>query len=437
MLTTRELASLIWIAALVLACLIIPKWRSTVAPSAGTILKLFFSWPTIGIFAGIVLWTGACVFLAHLFGFWEWFLLTDTLLILFGLGFPLLFRAIGATSGYEIVVHIRKETLALSALFVFYLNLETLPLWAELIAQPVFVFLAVLLAVAQRQENGRQVVGCLTAVLVILGLGLLVWTTVRVVEQWGQIDDVALMLQFALSLWLPFALFPYVYGVAFFAATESLLTRLKWLNKGMPVPVQIGIVAGLHLSVRWAKALTGRYHSVSEARTFRQALHAMDDFREDVLRRERREAQRVEDLEAFAGTPGVDGSGAQLDRREFDGTKRALRFIHTAQALRYERQGDRFWDDLTNMVLEPLDRYELPQDHGVVVETTPDRKAWRAWRRLPSGWVLGIGSAGRIGEFLFSAAHAPTGWPPDGAGWVDAARAEWPADWDRDDGPRV
>src|SRR5699024_8286537 len=59
-------------------------------------------------------------------------------------------------------------------------------------------------------------------------------------------------------------------------------------------------------------------------------------FRHDVTRREQLEADRLAALEMFSGQAGVDETGAQLDRREFDGTKRALQFIHTAQALRYE-----------------------------------------------------------------------------------------------------
>src|SRR5699024_6708973 len=126
------------------------------------------------------------------------------------------------------------------------------------------------------------------------------------------------------------------YAVAFYAATEVILKRLLWTNEEMPLRARLGVSAGLHGSVRWAKELTGRYNHVARATTFRGALSEMRDFRHDVTRREQLEADRLAALEMFSGQAGVDETGAQLDRREFDGTKRALQFIHTAQALRYE-----------------------------------------------------------------------------------------------------
>jgi hypothetical protein len=43
------------------------------------------------------------------------------------------------------------------------------------------------------------------------------------------------------------------------------------------------------------------------------------------------------------------------------------------------------------MVVQPAERFGLPNAHGILVETTDTGQEWRAWRRLPNGWVLGIG----------------------------------------------
>ena len=72
-----------------------------------------------------------------------------------------------------------------------------------------------------------------------------------------------------------------------------------------------------------------------------------------------------------------------------------------------------------------------------VVQTAPDKKKWRAWRRLPSGWVLGIGATGRFGEFRYAGAELPTTWPGTSNEWIDCAVARGPIDWDRDDGSRL
>lgn len=437
MLNNRELASVILIALLILLALALPKWRRMLLPSVGTVARSFFKWAILRIFGLFVVWVALWVWLAWLVGAWELELLKDTIIILFGVGFPLLFSSIRAKSGVEIISHIRRETLTLSTLFLFYLNLESLPLLGELIAQPVIVLLTVMTAFAQRDEKGRRIVGCFSIPLLLIGIALIVWTTVQTVTNWDKLDWPELLAQLALSVWLPFTMFPYLYVVAFYAATEVILKRLLWTNKEMPVRARLGVLAGLHGSVRWAKELTGRYHHVSQAKSFRGALSEMREFRDDVTRRETREADRLADLEGFAGQTGVDGTGAQLDRREFDGTKRVLQFIHTAQALRYERLGETFWDDLTDMVISPVSKWGLPDQHGVIVEVTDDKKKWRAWRRLPSGWVLGIGATGRFGEYRYAGAEAPTTWPGASDEWIDASVALGPIDWERSDGSRL
>lgn len=54
------------------------------------------------------------------------------------------------------------------------------------------------------------------------------------------------------------------------------------------------------------------------------------------------------------------------------------------------------------MVVSPVTKWDLPAQHGIAVETADDKKKWRAWRRLPFGWVLGIGATGRFGEYRLS-----------------------------------
>lgn len=437
MLSNRELASVIWIAALILLSLVIPKWRNVVLPALRTVARSFFKWAILRIFGLFVVWVALWVWFAWFLGAWELELLKDTIVILFGVGFPLLFSSIRSKTGGDIIGHIRRETLTLSTLFLFYVNLQSLPLWGELIAQPVIALLSMMAVIARSDEKNQRAVGCFSIPLVLLGLGLILWTTVQTITNWDKLDWLELLAQLALAVWLPFVMFPFLYLVAFYTATETILKRLHWVNNEMPLRARLGVFVGLHGSVRRAKELTGRYNHVAQAKTFSGALSEMRDVRDDVIRRKKREADRHADLERFSGQGGVDGTGAQLDRREFDGTKRALEFIHTAQALRYERLGEMFWDDLTEMVVSPVSKWSLPAQHGIVVQTTNDRKKWRAWRRLPSGWVLGIGATGRFGEYRYAGVEPPASWPGESDEWIDSAVALGPVDWDRYDGPRL
>ena len=437
MLNSREMATLIWVAAVVLTVVAVPRLRQSMGPLVRELLRNLAHRKVAGVFALFLLWCALWVWLASLARLWDLSLIKDTLFVVVGVGFPLLFRSLSAKTGADIAHQIQREVLSLSVLFAFYLNFAPLPLWGELALQPVVVVLTVAIALGPRINAGRTILGCFSGILGLIGIGLIAWTTVQTVVNWADLDAWNTALQFALSVWLPFAMFPFLYGIAFFSATESLLGRFSILSKVMPMCARLGVVVGLRFSVRWAKALNGRYNSIAESKSFREALHEMRDFREDIERREALERQRLDDLKGFAGEPGVDGTGAQLDRREFHGTKQALRWLHLTQVGRFEQRGNQFWDDLTDLMLSPVSRFGLPDDHGIVVETTPDKGKWRAWRRMPNGSVLGVGSAGRFGEYFYAGTEVPTAWPGEGGEWMDSAQVEWPPDWERNDGSRL
>jgi hypothetical protein len=160
----------------------------------------------------------------------------------------------------------------------------------------------------------------------------------------------------------------------------------------------------------------------------------MSDFRDDVERRDSQRADKLATLEANIGVDGVDEQGARLDRQEFKVTKDRLEWIWTTQIGRYSKNGDRYWDNLTDTMVDPL-RYGLPIDHGFVTQITPDGQRWRSWRRTPSGWVLGIGGSDVGSQYVFEGPTVPTTWPGQSTEWVNTAIDPWPPDWRKYDGP--
>lgn len=438
MLTNRELATLILLGVLIVLMFAIPKWRKTVVPAFGKVVRAALVPSILAVFGLFLLWCGVWVVLGALLGYWDLSLIKDTVIIVLTVGFPILFRSVNAKSGTAIVRQIGKETVAVSALLFFYLNLEPFPLWVELLVQPLLTFLVMMQFVASREARHKQLHSCLTVVITIAGIGILAWATIQLILGAADRDWVATVRELALSIWLPLVMFPFFYGVTFYAAAQKITRRLRRIYKPPASRrATLAAVLGLHFRLKWAREFVPVYEKpVMRATTFREAWALMRDFREQVVENERLERERVADLEAFAGQVGADGNGAQLDRREFEGTKRALRFIDVAQSMRYERLGNRYWDDLTELVIQPADLYELPTEHGIVVEITADGQRWRAWRRMPSGWHLGIGGRdGAPGHFLYAASAPPSDWPGDGS-WTDATWApELPPDWERDDSP--
>lgn len=108
-----------------------------------------------------------------------------------------------------------------------------------------------------------------------------------------------------------------------------------------------------------AASFNGRYSSVADAKTYRQTVRKMREFRADLQRRDEEERQRIASLTTNAGEQGVDETGAQIDRRQFYETRKLLERIAASQGLHYERSGRKFWDDLTDMIVADK-KYVLP-----------------------------------------------------------------------------
>jgi len=436
-LNEREVATAIVLATLIVAGLVNPKTRGGLLSGFAGVGKALWNRQVIGVLVAYIAWVSLCVLAAFTVGLWQGSLLKDTILTALVVGLPLLFRALNNKSGGLLLRDVGKEAVSLSAFVGFYVNLSPLPLWAEILLQVVLILLVFTQVAVQRSDpsTGQKALsGCVNFALVAVGLGLIVWSTVRLASQWPTLDQKELILQLFLAVWLPLALFPFLYGFAYLAAVEGILLRVSRLNEGVSWREKAGILMGLSFSLRTAKAFNGVHLQLRGERTFRGAVSHARNVRDDLDRREAKALDQLQSLDALAGVAGADADGAQLDRREFDGTKKALRWLHTCQSGWYERQGNRFWGaERTDDMLRPLSRYGLPDDHGLIVETTPDRTRWRGWRILPSGWVLGIGATDRTSQFLYAGSAPPASWPGEGPEWIDAGRQEWLVDWDRND----
>ncbi|MDT0157252.1 hypothetical protein Q9R19_06390 [Microbacterium sp. ARD32] len=437
MLNEREIATAIVFATLIVVGLVNPNTRDGLRSGFAGVGRALWNRKIIGVLVAYTAWVILCVLGAHTLGLWQLSLLTDTILTALVVGLPLMFRALNNKSGGLLLQDVGKEALGFSAFVAFYVNLRPFPLWAEILLQVVLLLLVLMQVAVQRTDpsSGQKALsGCVNFALVAVGIGLMTWSTIRLISDWPTLDQKELFLQLCLAVWLPLSLFPFLYGFAYIAAVEGIILRVSRLNKELSWREKAGILVGLSFSLRTAKAFSGTHLRLTGDRTFRGAVEHARNVRDDLDRRVARERDQLQTLDALAGVAGADASGAQLDRREFNGTKKALQWLHTCQAGWYERQGNRFWGaERTDDMLRPTSRYELPDDHSVIVETTPDRTRWRGWRVLPSGWVLGIGATDRTSQFLYAGPAVPTSWPGDGGVWIDAARQEWPVDWGRND----
>ena len=434
MLTNRELATAIWILVSVAAVVAVPRARNLLARPLQEVLTAVTKPKLLGVFGILFLWCAFFICLATLLGVWDLSLIKDSIIIVVVVGIPLLFKSVVQNSGTMILRDVVWGTFRPTAILVFYLNLESLQLWAELIAIPLFTVLAILHAATGMKPEWKQAQGCIGILLGFLGVGLLIWTMVLTVQHLGQTDWMAVLMGFTLSLWLPLIMFPYLYASAFYAASETDLTMLRFMNDA-PKRVQLAVFLGLHFSLKWAVSFRGKEYQVGRLNTFRDARQAMRNFRVGIQRDALRERERIQRLDDRVGRSGVDADGAQLDRSEFQVTKKILGWIAVTQMGRYENNSNRYWEDLTDTMVDPR-KHGLPDDHGFVTQVTPDGQKWRTWRQLPNRWYLGMGGANDLRyDFYYQGDRPPTGWPLSDPGqWSSDLDPGLPTDWEHSDG---
>ena len=434
LLTNRELATAIWIMVIIAAAIAVPRARIFLAGPLQGVLTAVTRPKVLGVFGIFFVWCAFIICLATHLRVWNLSLLKDSIIIAAVVGIPRLFKSVGQNSGTVILRDVVWDVFRPTAILAFYLNLESLPLWAEIIAIPLFSSLAILHATTGKKLEWKQAQGCIGILLGVLGVGLLVWTVILTIQQLGQTDWMAALMGFALSIWLPLIMFPYLYAAAFYAASETDLTMLRFTN-GAPKRVQLAAFLGLHFSLKWAAAFRGNEYPVGRLKTFRDARQAMRNFRVGIKRDAQLDRERIQRLHDRVGLSGADADGVQLDRREFQVTKKILSWIAVTQMGRYENNGNRYWDDLTDTMVDARKNC-LPDDHGFVTQVTPDGQKWRTWRQLPNRWYLAMGGANDLRhDFYYQGDRPPIGWPLSDRGqWASDLDPGLPTDWAYNDG---
>lgn len=95
-----------------------------------------------------------------------------------------------------------------------------------------------------------------------------------------------------------------------------------------------------------------------------------------------------------AGPQGTDDEERQLDQREFEETKRSLRWLATCQIGRYRNRRARYRAELLD-ILGDFTNHGLPAKHGIELNVLPTSPVVRGYHSvallMPDGavWVAG------------------------------------------------
>ena len=436
-LTNRELASIILVGFAALMSVVIPKFRRYLAPEIKKALKYFFVWQIQIPLWLYFLYASILVYLGWNIGTWDLSLIKDAIIIIVFFGVPMLFSSVAYARGSALFRDTLRDTLSAAALIGFYINIESLPLVAELALQPIVLLLSLLTAFAAHQKEYRPARVLIDTLLSLVGIALLVYVTAYLVKNWSPDYGEDVLSSLVLSVVLPLLLLPFIHIFAFVARSETLIRVLPNFNsRKLPLNIRVAFIWGLHLRIKHANDFHGLWlQSIAEAQSIEDVHGIMHSFRKAVRLRNNklREYRRI--IRTMTGIKGIDKQGAQLDRREYHNIKEILNSLQSQQLALYRNYGKTYKDNPI-LITSPVSSKE-PVFDLYHVTIRKDGKAWMAWRQTPNGWHLGIGGTAKIEEkWIYSGPRPPTTFPSLRVeGWHNTAKEPPPPDWTKNDEP--
>ena len=385
----------------------------------------------LGLYTAICL---GAIWLMWQIGLWDWSLTGSTILWFLLVGFSLFFSFDNAAKDPRFFRRRLREVVSVGVLLEVYVNLAVFSLPVEFVLQFFILLVALVGLVGELEKKLAPISRASRVILLAAGLLIFVFTTIKLVSHWRDLDYFNILDQFLLPLWLTAVAIPVIYLIALFAGYELLFKNLTWWNdhRRPSWRALLGVTLQLRGSLRDVNEFRGTAsQQAARAKTVRTARSIVVEFKRTRAadRKARHEARKL--LDQRAGLVGTDSEGLQLDRREFQATKDALRDLANCQAGWYRNDQPRtdsyrsdFLDIFVGSGLEGL-----PTDHGIILKVRADGEAWYAYRQTPSGYFFAIGASGPPpSEWYWDGDKPPPGFPSKRRGWtsfMELDRAEW------------
>lgn len=412
--TTREIAGLLWLGILLLAVLACSQTRkslpsillSLAKPVFLVLFSLYFVWITLGVYVG------------HTAGVWNPIMLGPTVIWTFLVGVPLIFSMENAAKDRRWLFHQLRAILSITVLLEFMVNAWTLPIAVEFILLGILGFLVLLASIDSHQPEHHFVTKHINLLLSIIVLVLAsVGITHLISEQeWHQT-----MLSFIMPLWLGAWAALFVALLGLYSNIERIF-RLMSLENPRKLSRLLRILP-LALRVGWRPKTINKFHGywcnkIANSSGIREANQVVAEFLEYRANEDSIVAAEAQKLVDNSGLQGTDDEGAQLDQREFKETWDALETIMLWFHGWYSKNAPGY--DLAKIQqINSLHKFnDLPEPHGITTHVSKDFESCYAMRRTITGRVLAVGLNGHdFRHWHWDGDHEPNSYPGKGGDW--------------------
>jgi len=419
-LNARELAGLFWLGILVLAGLLINKEART---ALIRLLRQLVKWKVLVPILCLFAWISLGVRIGSEISLWRPVFAKDTVYwaITVGIAFLLGHEKVSKPSFFKRAI---VGAVSIVVLLQYLVNLSVFPFTVELLLQPIIAFLIYVSAISKWRSNAHDAKQFADVLLGVISLVLLTYTAIDLYSNRQAIDWVKLGLKALLPIWLTIWVLPYVYLFSLVSNYEMAFLRLDWTAKDSRAPcwAKLALICKLHLRIHDVRAAAkGGTSQIANAVSFSEAWRAVAEFQTLLRKHEQMEREKQDRLVRYAGSQETDAEGRRLDRRKFEETINALRWLATCQMGWYRWEG-RYRDDLLERILDnDFTQFGLPKESGITMRVSEDGQSWYAWRRTVSGWCFAIGASGPPpNQWTYDGPEPPNGFPGKDPAWGDS-----------------
>lgn len=270
-LSNREIASLFWLAVLIIFALRDPQVRT----SALDVLRALGNWKILTSMLLLTFYTVALVMLAQYIGLWKEALLKDTIYWVVTVGIVLLASVPDALKGPKFWELRKAVALKISVVGAFLINYYVFPLAVELALVPFTAMTLLASAVAhQKGESERVTKAIFDWLAASIGIILAVYGAIRFAGNMDAINWPMFFRSVGLPVWLTLGALPFLYATMVYAGYDAAFISGKIANLGLWERWRTMAVLGTTLHVR-ARSLDSLrpYHvkQIAQTPSFRAA----------------------------------------------------------------------------------------------------------------------------------------------------------------------
>lgn len=269
-LNDREIALLIWLGVVIIACLVHPGIRSSFV----SVLKAFGQRQILIIIGLFYAFLALAVWLLSAVYLWEWDQLKTTLVWSIVVGIASLMQINKIQDQPHFFRDWIKDTLKALAIVEFVVKFYAFPLLAELILQPLLFVIVATLAVGKGNPKNEPAVKLLNGLLFLIGLGLVIYAAYKIAVNICSFLTLTTLRDFYTPIVLSILFVPFIFVLHVYCTYEASFGALRWAIKDVKLRRYAKLKAILSFGPR--VALLRRWQT-------NLSVHHPDD-REDIRR---------------------------------------------------------------------------------------------------------------------------------------------------------